>query len=105
MRASRRRSRVFAGILVSALTAGGARAQSPFLVKDIWPGSPSSFPQHLVGIGGGRIVFFAHDATHGLEPWVSDGTTAGALLLGDLAPATGAVLPRTRRWRADTPSW
>ncbi len=47
-----------------------------------------------VTVGGGpfpvgqHAVFFAADAEHGSEPWVSDGTPESTHLLADLAPGT-----------------
>jgi ELWxxDGT repeat protein len=40
-----------------------------------------------------RIVFFAKDDTHGVEPRISDGTTAGTRLLADLAPGAASSSP------------
>lgn len=36
----------------------------------------------------GRLYFAGSDSQHGQEPWVSDGTTNGTLLLADLTPGT-----------------
>ena len=36
--------------------------------------------------GGGRPVFIATNQATGAELWITDGTTAGTLSLGDLAP-------------------
>ena len=33
-----------------------------------------------------RLLFFADDGIHGVEPWISDGTAAGTSLLADIAP-------------------
>ena len=33
-----------------------------------------------------RLLFFIDDDVHGIEPWISDGTDAGTLLLADIAP-------------------
>lgn len=35
---------------------------------------------------GGRVVFPADDAVHGMEPWISNGTLAGTRLLRDVCP-------------------
>jgi ELWxxDGT repeat protein len=36
--------------------------------------------------GTNQVVFAANDGTHGVEPWISDGTTAGTHLLRDIRP-------------------
>ncbi len=42
---------------------------------------------------GGRWVFVAYEATHGLEPWITDGTIAGTQLLSDVRPGpSGSVV-------------
>ena len=53
------------------------------LVKDIYPGSNSSFPIYL-GIINGKILFKARDDVHGRELWVSDGTEIGTHLIKDI---------------------
>jgi uncharacterized repeat protein (TIGR01451 family) len=35
---------------------------------------------------GTQVVYWNDDGTHGLEPWVSDGTGAGTFLLADIVP-------------------
>jgi len=52
----------------------------------------------LFAIAGGRALFLAEDAVHGLEPWSTDGTVAGTQFLRDLCPGTcssqiGAAAP------------
>ena len=57
-------------------------------------GPPISFPGILVDhrairdaiVLDDRIVFAGRTATHGLEPWVTDGTPEGTRMLADLAP-------------------
>ncbi|MBK8979296.1 MAG: hypothetical protein IPM29_25645 [Planctomycetes bacterium] len=44
---------------------------------------------------GSIVVFRAHDATLGEEPWRSDGTPAGTYALGDLNPGSGDSDPAT----------
>lgn len=63
------------------------------LVKDICPGKCSGFPFSdgistigvpLLQVIDGRLVFFASDGIHGMEPWASDGTEVGTRLLKDV---------------------
>ncbi len=60
------------------------------LVKDINPGTGSSqgpFTTTIIrgcSLGGGKGLIAATDGVHGLEPWVTDGTSSGTKLLGDL---------------------
>src|SRR5262249_30284364 len=55
------------------------------LVKDIYPGSRSSFPRDLVNVNG-TLLFVAEDETHGSELWRSDGTEKGTTLVLDINP-------------------
>jgi ELWxxDGT repeat protein len=56
------------------------------LLRDINP-SGSSDPRNLANLGPGRVAFNADDGgAAGREPWVTDGTTAGTIPLGDLRP-------------------
>ena len=77
------------------------------LVKDIatgvaGSGVPSgSYQGEFAVLPNGRAVFAAEDASHGAELWVTDGTSAGTMLLKDIAtsccsgsdPRDFAVLP------------
>jgi ELWxxDGT repeat protein len=61
------------------------------LVKDIAPGFASGLDDYRYGSFvptalGGALVFYANDGVHGAEPWTSDGTDAGTVLLADLYP-------------------
>ncbi|MCC7360049.1 MAG: hypothetical protein IT317_11260 [Anaerolineales bacterium] len=53
------------------------------LVRDIYPGLPSSDPTDLTVVGD-SLVFAAASPTGGRELWVSDGTLAGTEQLTDL---------------------
>ena len=62
------------------------------MVKDINPGSSSSFNYHgLVGVilPNGKLIFSADDGVHGAEPWVSDGSATGTFMLADLYNNSG----------------
>ena len=63
--------------------AGDAR-----VLKDIEPGAALSTPRNLTELGG-RALFVANTSASGFEPWVTDGTQDGTMLLGDLWPGTG----------------
>lgn len=65
-------------------------------VKDIRPGEPGavSTPGPFVRLGGeDALVFAASDGVTGLEPWRTDGTEAGTLLLADLGPGVVSSAP------------
>jgi ELWxxDGT repeat protein len=68
-------------------TSDGTEAGT-FLVKDIRPGLEGAL-YFSFGVGvasvGDQLLFWADDGSHGFEPWVSDGTPDGTLLLADLA--------------------
>ena len=63
-------------------------ANRAHLLKDVRPGSGSSYPGNWLKLGN-RAVFTAGDASHGFEPWISDGTRAGTHLIKDIR--TGAA--------------
>jgi ELWxxDGT repeat protein len=66
------------------------------LVKDIatgvgFDGRPnSSYPSDIVVLPNGQAIFRAEDTTHGFELWITDGTSAGTMLLKDIAPGIDA---------------
>jgi ELWxxDGT repeat protein len=61
-------------------------------VADIGPGLLDAGIQFIDRFksaqGSPKAFFFANDGTHGLEPWISDGTPAGTFPLGDLVPGS-----------------
>jgi ELWxxDGT repeat protein len=66
------------------------------LVKDIYPGvstavgTPafSSLPTKLFSVAANLMYFRATDGTNGTELWKTDGTTAGTVLVRDIATGT-----------------
>ncbi|WP_395076819.1 ELWxxDGT repeat protein [Flavobacterium sp.] len=59
--------------------------QQPFMVKDINPGTNTSFNYRpgLTAIGS-TLYFSASDGTNGVELWKSDGTDAGTVMVKDI---------------------
>jgi ELWxxDGT repeat protein len=61
------------------------------LLKELVPGAGSSFPSSwgrasfVHGVGD-SLYFAANDKVHGTEPWKSDGTAEGTVLLRDVMP-------------------
>jgi len=55
------------------------------VVKDIRPGSGSSFPDNLTAAGS-LLYFTAEDGVHGRELWRTDGTETGTFLVRDITP-------------------
>lgn len=66
------------------------------LVKDPYAGLDPLLdvaPTELTSLGG-RLYFAAEDGASGLEPWVSDGTTAGTRRLADIRRgSSGSITP------------
>lgn len=62
-----------------------ASSQTPTLVKDIMPGEAQSGIRDLTCVGD-KVFFFANDGVHGIELWVSDGTTDGTHIVKDINP-------------------
>ena len=59
------------------------------LLRDIGPGRRDGIPlaNHFsFGVVGNEIVFPADDGVHGIELWISDGSTANTRLLRDVDP-------------------
>ncbi len=59
------------------------------LIKDIEPGSFSSFASELVVVGD-WLYFIAGDGTHGDELWRTDGTAEGTTMVLDIRPGTSS---------------
>lgn len=83
--------------------AQSAIAQTPQLVRDIWPGSQTSIPATFIGFGlfseGAAIdsifYFTATDGINGIELWRSNGTSQGTSMVKDINP--GSVNSRPER--------
>ena len=54
------------------------------LLLNINAGPTGSYPDNMVALGNGTVVFTALDDSHGRELWVTDGTLAGTSLLKDI---------------------
>ncbi len=69
-------------------TAAGTLPVKTFAV----PRTHHPLPAVLTSFAG-RLFFTAYDALHGVEPWVSDGSTGGTVLLKDIFPGEESSLP------------
>lgn len=78
-------------------TAAGTR-----LVADINPGPSSSSPRAPTystlsvpprTVSTRYALFVADDGVHGVEWWISDGSTSGTRLIGDVEPGAGSTIP------------
>lgn len=63
-----------------------------YMLKDIFPGKNSSFPQFgtLYEVVNGIFYFVANDDVHGFELWRSDGTEPGTYMVKDINPGENA---------------
>jgi ELWxxDGT repeat protein len=50
-----------------------------------------SNPLELQNVGG-TLYFYANDGAHGIEPWRSDGTSAGTFMIKDINYGTNSSL-------------
>jgi trimeric autotransporter adhesin len=75
------------GLVGVELWKSDGTAQGTQLVKDIWVGKGSITPNNLLRrtSNGDYFFFVADDSLHGKEIWRTDGTTAGTVLLKDIA--------------------
>lgn len=63
------------------------------LLRDITPGTFSSFPQEFTSVRG-VVYFTAADDLHGSEVWVTDGTAEGTKLAADVEPGSNGSFPK-----------
>ena len=82
--------------LVASLPAApsASAAGSPYLVRDINPGSTTSHLGSLTNVGG-TLFLRANDGVSGPELWKSDGTEAGTVQVKDIVPGLGGSYPGT----------
>lgn len=71
-----------------------------FEVIDIVPGSIGSTPVQMIPLRPGVIAFVADAPDTGLELYVSDGTVAGTLLVGDVNPGPADSAPTDLAYQA-----
>ena len=66
------------------------------MIKNIGPGAKDYLTfqdgSTLFHSDGSKAYFFANDSIHGAEPWVSDGTAAGTMMLKDINPGIAKSL-------------
>ncbi len=61
------------------------------LVADVVPGPSSSMAGSDTCVGlGDKLIYMATDESHGTEPWVSNGTAAGTMILKDIHLTTSS---------------
>ena len=76
------------------ITTGSGASSGARLFADVLPELPQDAGWYMHEAGG-RLWFYGRPSTFnpGMEPWVSDGTAAGTLSLGDLNPGDATSLP------------
>ncbi|MDP4254282.1 MAG: hypothetical protein Q8938_09770 [Bacteroidota bacterium] len=71
-------------------------------IQDIWKGpggqlyeQPGTYnwPIFTPIMANGKIIITRNDGIHGEEPWISDGTDAGTMMIQDIVPGSGGSAP------------
>ncbi len=73
---------------VDQRTSAVSLIEAPYLVKDIVPGSGSSYPDFLIDLNG-TLYFLVEDGNYIRNPWKSDGTEAGTIQVTDFCDFEG----------------
>ncbi|HUM45613.1 MAG TPA: hypothetical protein PLD84_01720 [Chitinophagales bacterium] len=79
-------------LLLLTLSATDLKSQTLTLLKDIKPGSASSFPSDLV-VGNDKLWFTATNTANGAELWKSNGNSNSTEIAFDLNPGTASSFP------------
>lgn len=64
--------------------------ENTILLKDINPGTSSSYPMWFE-VANGHLFFTAYDGVHGWELWITDGTEDGTKMVLDINPTGDAI--------------
>jgi len=88
------RKKIVIGFSIALNTIFCVNAQTPVLVKDIFPGNSGSDPRELTSIGN-TLFFSADDSIYGRELWKSTGTSNSTVLVKDISPGTLSGFERT----------
>jgi len=70
------------------------------MVKDIYPGYESSYPQDFNEING-TLYFTAHNATSGRELWKTDGSTGGTIVVKEIISGGVGGFETSGQWGYD----
>ena len=71
------------------------------LVKEFFPGKDHCFMTYMGNLKNG-FVFSSYSEDKGIEPWISDGTTAGTKMLKDIYPGTGSSMASSSIYANDS---
>jgi len=76
-------------LLCALLLSSIAHADTPQLLKDIFPGEGGSKISRITDVNG-LVFFFADDSVNGNELWRTDGTESGTELIKDILPGSNS---------------